>query len=121
VSLYEQVFAAIGDQDFPAYTFPAPIGQRGADAYVTVMRKGNTQAYELNGARGLNTVPVSVVAWSKSLEMAQELGRRLVGLLEPYTSSTVRKVFIGRTDVMFDPRTETHGYRLMAEFVTTEE
>ena len=119
MSLYDEIFSAIGNQGFPAYTWPAPHGRD--DPYVTFMRKANSQGYELNGFRGLNTVPFSVVAWSKSLETAQALGRQLIGLLEPYTSSTVRKVFIGRKDVLFDPRSETHGYRLMADFVTTEE
>lgn len=119
MSLYDEVYSAIGHQTFPVWTWPAPHGKD--DPYVTFMRKANSQAYDLNGSRGLNTVPVSVVAWSKSLDTAQNLGAEVVQLLEPYTSSTVRKVFIGKKELFFDPRTETHGYRIHADFVTTEE
>ena len=120
MTLHEEVFGAVSGYGFPVWSAPAP--HNAHPPYVTFTRRDpGSQSYELSGSRGLLRQPIEFVAWSKDAEEAETAALELIPRLEAYTSSTVRAVRIRERTVGFNGPTRHHGFKVVAEFITTEE
>jgi hypothetical protein len=119
VSLEQQIVTAVGGKGFALHPLSAELPRN--DPMVTYLRRPNQQEYELSGTRGLNRAPVAFVCWSQHNEHAVSTALDLIALLEAYTSPTVLSVEIAERSATYDSDNKLHGFRVVAEFITTED